>query len=74
MVPRNRNTNRILKCLIFINKGVIVYKDFEEFIFNVIDMYHQTLSQKIQTERESIKKKFYEITEGKNKLTYKSYK
>ena len=51
-----------------------MYKDFEEFIFNVIDMYHQTLSQKIQTERESIKKKFYEITEGKNKLTYKSYK
>ena len=37
-------------------KGEITFESFEEFIFNILDMYHQTLSQKVEAERESIKK------------------
>lgn len=54
-------------------EGIITYESFEEFIFNILDMYHQTLSQKVETERESIKKKFYEISGGKDILTYADY-
>lgn len=42
--------------------GKVTFENFEEFIFNIIDMYHQTLSQKVETERESIKKKFLEAS------------
>lgn len=53
--------------------GVIDYESFEEFIFNIIDMFHQTLSQKVETERDSIKFKFYEISGGKEEITYVEY-
>lgn len=53
--------------------GKISYESFEEFIFNIIDMFHQTLSQKVETERESIKMKFYEISQGKEIITYTEY-
>jgi len=54
-------------------QGEITLDGFEEFIFNILDMYHQTLSAKVETERDNIKKKFYDISGGKEKLTYKEY-
>ena len=54
-------------------EGVITYASFEEFIFNILDMYHQTLSQKVEAEHDSIKRKFYEISNGKETLTYDDY-
>ncbi|CAI2383036.1 unnamed protein product [Moneuplotes crassus] len=54
-------------------KGEIDYTSFEEFIFNIIDMFHQTLSQKVETEKDSIKHKFYEISQGKEAITYQEY-
>ncbi|CAI2383312.1 unnamed protein product [Moneuplotes crassus] len=54
-------------------KGKIDYSSFEEFIFNIIDMFHQTLSQKVETEKDSIKHKFYEISQGKEIITYTEY-
>lgn len=55
------------------DEKVITLESFEEFIFNILDMYHQTLSQKVETERDNIKKKFYEISGGKEQLTYHDY-
>ena len=36
-------------------------------------MFHQTLSQKVDAETESIKMKFYEISNNKEYITYSEY-
>ena len=68
-----KNKHQNFKMININNEKVISYKSFEEFIFNILDMYHQTLSQKVDADRDSIKRKFYEISNGKETLSYEDY-